>query len=512
MSDIDDELFALAGGDDDGDVEDGEASEVGASSPNSLGSGDMDESDSDREEGDVADKDTDVPYPLEGKYKDSKDKSKINAMRQVDRERILGERAEEMSQAQWQAELARRARGMGKPNMHSDRKRKANDIEPEDSDHKSSRPRTQVTMKPALEAYKRDLADKRAREQAGQQRQRHDDDHHHDRRRSSSGDRGIDSDADADGDSDVDWDDRPKKVVEKEQPAALQHFESVRVGRAFFSVVCFYPDFDKAMIGTFARIGTGQDAQRRTLYKMAQIKGFSSGKPYVFEGKNGQRIATDQYAVVQHGSVKKEYQFQYLSNGRFSDLDLDTYKQSLVETNTKIPNQTFLKQKYEDIKNLENRFWTDGDITARITKASKYSYLLKPKADEDAAPRIASQSELNSQRIAQINLQNKKTESERVRQALIDSKKADRAEQRRKEKEMLRKKAEEAAKQKAEEEKSKKQRHLDVDALFEGGSSRDGTPKPEKKKTVRKGLPTFRKPKMDDDIIASMDIGLDIDI
>jgi RNA polymerase-associated protein RTF1 len=58
-----------------------------------------------------------------------------------------------------------------------------------------------------------------------------------------------------------------------------------------------------------------------------------------------------------------------------------------------------------------------------------------------------------------------------------------------------------------------KKNNLEVDDLFDGDSSRASTPKPpEKKKTERKGLPTFRKPKMDDDIIASMDIGIDIEI
>lgn len=48
--------------------------------------------------------------------------------------------------------------------------------------------------------------------------------------------------------------------------------------------------------------------------------GFSTGKPYVFEGKNGKRVATDQYVVCQYGTVKKEYQFQFLSNQRFTDV------------------------------------------------------------------------------------------------------------------------------------------------------------------------------------------------
>jgi RNA polymerase-associated protein RTF1 len=74
----------------------------------------------------------------------------------------------------------------------------------------------------------------------------------------------------------------------------------------------------------------------------------------------------------------------------------------------------------------------------------------------------------------------------------------------------------EAARHRAEEEarNALEKQSLDVDALFDGdGSSRASTPKPqETKKTERKGLPTFRKPKMDDDIIANMDLGIDIDI
>ena len=62
----------------------------------------------------------------------------------------------------------------------------------------------------------------------------------------------------------------------EEVPATLRDFESVRVGRGFFSEVCFYPGFDEAVTGTFGRVGVGQDAQRRTMYKMAQIKGTSA--------------------------------------------------------------------------------------------------------------------------------------------------------------------------------------------------------------------------------------------
>jgi RNA polymerase-associated protein RTF1 len=226
------------------------SSSPAASSPNSLGSDAMEESDSEREDDPPA-RATDVPYPLEGKYIDESDKRKIMSMSQLDREEILGQRAEEMSRANFTAELARRA-----ANLHNDRKRKVDSEEPDEG---SSR-------RPKVEEYKRN------REQRGQQRDR-DADRLNSRRRSSSGDRDGPSDMDADGESDVEWDDRAPAKLREELPATLRDFDSVRVGRGFFSEVCFYPGFEEAVTGTFGRVGVGQDAQRRTMYKMAQIKG-----------------------------------------------------------------------------------------------------------------------------------------------------------------------------------------------------------------------------------------------
>ncbi|KAF2874440.1 hypothetical protein BDV95DRAFT_566188 [Massariosphaeria phaeospora] len=500
--DIDDELFALAGGDEDADVEEGEASSVAASSPNSLGSGAMEESDSDRDDDEVPSKDSNVPYPLEGKYIDLKDKARIMGMSQLERETIIGNREEELNKLRFQAELARRA-----ATMQNDKKRKAPSDEADESQRKSSRQKAKP--KNSLEAYKRD------REQRGQQQHRQDDQRSGRRRSSSSArsrrsrSRRGHSDLDADGESEVEYDERAKQAAREEQPAALVHFESVRVSRAFFSQVCFYPGFEEAMAGSYARIGVGQDSQKRTLYKMAQIKGFASSKPYVFEGKNGQRIATDLYVIAQHGSVKKEYQFQFLSNQRFSETELDLYKRSLAETSAKMPTQAFLKKKYEDIKMLENRFWTDADINARIAKSTKFAHLLESRRDQPTVI-VASKSEINAQRLADINRLNRKLEAERVRKALLEERHQQQRGRKQREREMLRKKAEEEAKKVAEEEKASKK----LEALFDGdGSSRASTPKPqEKKKVERKGLPTFRRPTMDDDIIASMDIGVEIDI
>jgi len=48
------------------------------------------------------------------------------------------------------------------------------------------------------------------------------------------------------------------------------------------------------------------------------------GKPYVFEGKPGDKYGTDQYLSVQHGSARKEYNFNFVSNSGFTEVCFQT--------------------------------------------------------------------------------------------------------------------------------------------------------------------------------------------
>ncbi len=103
---------------------------------------------------------------------------------------------------------------------------------------------------------------------------------------------------------------------------------------------------------------------------------------------------------------------------------------------------------------------------------------------------------------------NRIKEAERVRKVQLEQQRQKKLEQK---KEAARKRAEAEAR-KAQEDAVKKS---ETDALFgdDTTSSRASTPKPgEKKKTERKGLPTFRKPKTDDEFIAGMDLDIDIAI
>lgn len=199
-----------------------------------------------------------------------------------------------------------------------------------------------------------------------------------------------------------------------------------------------------------------------------------------------------------------------MSNQRFDDRDLDVYKQSLAESNSKAPTKSFLERKYNDLKSLQNHHWTESEINARIAKAKQYQHLLH-RNSIDAQPRIQTQSEVAAVKTAELNRMNRLKEAERVRKVQLEQQRQKKLEQK---KEAARKAAEEEARRAAEEAQLKS----DTDALFgddTGVESGASTPKPgeaKKKREERKGLPTFRRPKTDDDFIASMDLDIDIAI
>lgn len=224
----------------------------------------MDESDSDEGEP-PSPRDRSVPYPLEGKYINEADKRRIESLPQLERERILGERAEESNTAKFAQELARRAKEREVESTQADRKkRKATSLEPEDSQRKSSRQKVKTSDK--LEAYKR------VREQRGQFRERQ----NNRRRRGSSSD-DIASDRDADGESDVGSDEKDQGASEEDwmsrQPADAASLEYVHLNRRFCSLYSMRSGFNQNVVGMFVRVGVAQDESRRTIYRMARVIG-----------------------------------------------------------------------------------------------------------------------------------------------------------------------------------------------------------------------------------------------
>ena len=219
----------------------------------------MSESESDTSPGDAGGVPT-SEYPLEGKFRDPKDKAAIMAMTEIERENILAERAQAAEEAS-QTLALRRMLAQREREEAGKKKRKAGDVD--ETPRKSTRTKATKTNE-TLEAYKRQ------REQRGRERRRGEDRKARDRRSPSK-----DSDADAEGDSEVEWDDAPAKSAPVDQPPAdLHDYQRVKIGRLNFPVINFTPGFEEKVVGCFARVNIGINRETgQNTYRMCQING-----------------------------------------------------------------------------------------------------------------------------------------------------------------------------------------------------------------------------------------------
>ncbi|KAL9122067.1 MAG: hypothetical protein Q9187_001381 [Circinaria calcarea] len=361
--------------------EEGEASSA-AGSPNSLESAPMSESEAEGSPAGGSDKDGPI-YPIENKFFSEKDKAEIMALSEVDRESILAERAQEVERKQQDQILRRLLEGIqakdGEKSKSSDqKKRKAGAADLEEVQRKSSRQKTTLggrkvgETSDAMEAYKRQ------REQKGvlnEQRKREVEER---KRRGSIEDKY--SEADADGESEVEWDNgkpraghRSESGPRDEQPADLADYNHVRVGRDNFAMVCFHPGFEEKIKNCFTRVSIGIDRSTgENVYRVAQIKAFTLGKPYALENPNGKIVTTDQYVLVTVGKAEKEWPFIACSNSKITEAEFERYKRTLIAESLPLPTKAFLNSKINDINSLINHRFTNEEIEAKIKRSGVY--------------------------------------------------------------------------------------------------------------------------------------------
>lgn len=280
------------------------------------------------------------------------------------------------------------------------------------------------------------------------------------------------------------------------------------------------------------------------------VPGFTTGKPYQMEGANGKTFVTDQYAVVAHGKAEKEWPFIACSDSSFTETEFERYKTALSTDNLRLPSKKSLVTKLDDIHALLEYQWTDEDIQRKINRtnalqakfatygrdkiqkrrdeaASRGDEATVAKCDQELAALgssavtkatvAANAAKQNGkpvaqqERLAALNRANRKANSEDVRKAQLA------------EKRIIQKAREEAAAKAKREAEAAKQKLLSVpDDLFGDGSdiSRAGTPAngtPTGNGTPvnggsKKTLGGFKKKVKEEDVIADMDLGIDIDI
>ncbi|KAK3682098.1 hypothetical protein B0T22DRAFT_530569 [Podospora appendiculata] len=345
--------------------DEGEASSA-PGSPDSQQSAPMDESDSDSDSPQTKARGGDDEinqYPIDGLFKSYDEKEQIMGMREIEREQILAERREENERIRQNRMLRQLKVNQDKDN----KKRKASAADLEEHQRKTSRVRT----KAGETSEKMDTL-RRAREERSSRKEQRERDNDRRKQRSLSYRRSASL---ADGDSDVEWagphKSKPKsRSPERESPPAeLRDLERVRVGRSRFAEVCFYPGFEDAITGCFVRINIGPDpSTRQDVYRMAIIKGFNQGRPYAMPDQSGHQMVVDTYVKAAHGKAQREWPFISCSDREFTEAEWNRYKQVCISEGVPVPIRPALVNKIDDINKLVKRSWTEQELSEKLKR------------------------------------------------------------------------------------------------------------------------------------------------
>jgi RNA polymerase-associated protein RTF1 len=321
-------------------------------------------------------------FPYEKLYYSSKDKSEIETLPEIKREEILADRASQLERHQQDLALRRllASREKEEAKAAEKKKRKAGTADLEENQRKSSRQRTTLggrkagERNDAIEAYKKQRAEKGLRDE----QRRRDVAARKERHGKGSPENGY-SDVDAEGESEVEWNDRKYKdrtPSPKDDPVAeLADIQRAKVGRDNFAQVCYNPGFEEAITDCYVRICIGPSERNPGMndYRLARIKGFTTGRPYAITAPNGRLMPVETYVIAAHGKAEKPWTFLECSMSRFTEDEWRRYRITMANEDLKLPNQGFINKKLDQINKLINHRFTDAEITEKMRRQQALS-------------------------------------------------------------------------------------------------------------------------------------------
>ncbi|KAJ3561310.1 hypothetical protein NPX13_g8998 [Xylaria arbuscula] len=508
-----------------------------------------------------------LKYPVEGIYASEAEKDEILAMPELEREQLIARRQEEIDRERQNTLLRRLLQVNKQESSLSAKKRKAGTAELEDGQRKTSRQRTKIGGSKVGETSAGIASLRRARAEKSDRQRRREEDRERNKGKSSMRDNGHDDD---DAHSDVEWSSnyghklsRSPTPEKKDAPLAdLRDFERVRLSRSRFAEVCFYPGFDDAIAGCYCRVAMGPNRDTgETEYQMGVIKGFTQGRPYAMQRMNQQSFVTDQYARIAFGKTVKEFPFISCSDSPFTESECHRLQKACQDDGVPFPKKAQVDAKIDDINALRNRTWTEKEVSDRLSRMQtlnkKYDSSerngllnkleqakeqgneariadLQEQLDKMEVPKLAFRTTLlptkksaqpsapsQQDRLAQLNMQRRRDNAEAVRRAQI----MERAKVRKPETRVV--KGEETEEEAARRLKSNvtplngNDSSPVGDAVSLTGSATKAPLLPHLQKLQlqhhqagkdKKGIPQIHRPLVDDDIIASLDLDIDVEI
>lgn len=304
-------------------------------------------------------------YPYEGTYKDAADKAKLMAMPEIEREAVLADRATEIERAQQDRHLRTLLRSQSRAAANNGA---GNTSGGESAGGGVTRRSTRTQTMPQakkLDSKKGKLDEmKRAREERSTRKDKPSstgDDDDRQRKRSTASD-------DDDDDDRVEYANDLYEVKKEEREIDVQDVNKARIGRTGFAKLCDYPSFEDTVIDCFVRVSLFDRDTGKNAYRVAQIKGIVQGKPYsLLEG----RRRTEKHLQLVQGKAERTFPMDLMSDGAITEAEFNRFKAQLDVDSMSLPSLSLVKRKSYDLRGLDARNFTEEELSAIIAKRNK---------------------------------------------------------------------------------------------------------------------------------------------
>ncbi|KAI8386436.1 probable RNA polymerase-associated protein RTF1 [Nakaseomyces glabratus] len=373
MSDLDEDLLALAGAD-----EEDEEEVLTTTNKRTKGSSNSQvkkrriEVDSEDEEDDynpddgyepvdVSDKEEEEeeenPFPLEGKYKDTADRDHLESLPEMERETILFERSQVMRKYQERKLFKERGRNLKQQKIQA-----GEDSQKTRSSNRSTRATGHSDIKASKLSQLKKQRERKSKGRRSSDYEESDEDNYGDEdefkddfieedsdyKENDDDEEGYDpyarkskyaQDNDEEEDEEVEW------AEQLDRDAEVQDFNKIRIGRSFVAKYCFYPGFNELIQGCYGRVNVGVDKRTgNAAYRMVKIEKVFLQKPY-----NMGKFFTNQYFGVTQGKDRKVFQMNFFSDGPFVEQEFERYLKALDSSNIPKPSPYNIKTKFKEI-------------------------------------------------------------------------------------------------------------------------------------------------------------------
>ncbi|KAL6934795.1 hypothetical protein ACO0R3_000759 [Hanseniaspora guilliermondii] len=356
MSDLDDDLLALADGlDIENDLE--EESPHNSKHDSLENNNDVDDSDEDDDynflqkqssnKSKENENELQHPFPFEEFYLDRDDRDRILALPEFEQQEIMYEREQKIKEYKERAYFLNRK----KQQEQASRKRNA-DIDYSDEDDDDD----EYEAKPSRAKRLKSLVKNKSYTPSDEEISEHEDssdDYSYTSSRTSRSSRK----------SNVEWDDDSTRIKDP----TLQDYNNIKIGRKDIDKLCFYPGFNKMIVGMYGRVNVSA-TPNQSQYRMVKIERVFFQKPYKFNN-----FYTNQYFGVTQGKFKKVFKMNYFSDSLITEQELFKYNSYLSQQKLPTAKRSELLAKFREWTAFDKQPLTDELLNQQVANRLQFN-------------------------------------------------------------------------------------------------------------------------------------------